>query len=81
MTPNATVSYMATQVEQRLVETKAARAWLMEDAAQGQTPQRTLRSLPMRLVARLTVRGAWHQGTVQNQPVSHTALGVGDLAR
>ncbi len=81
MTPNATVSYMATQVEQRLVEAKAARAWLMEDAAHDQTPRRTLRSLPMRLVVILTAYLDRHRGTVTNPPVSHTALGVGDLAR
>ncbi len=73
MTPNATVSYMATQVEQQLVEAKAARAWVIDDAANAQTPRRMRRSLPMRLIAILVSRVNWHRGAVTSTSRSHGA--------
>ena len=55
MTPNATVSYMAAQAERHLVEAKAARAWIVDEAAKDRAPRSGLLRLPRRLVAMLAV--------------------------
>jgi hypothetical protein len=47
MTPNATVSYMAAQTEGQLVEARAARAWIVDEAARSQTPGSGPSRLPM----------------------------------
>jgi hypothetical protein len=55
MTPNATVSYMAAQAERQLVEAKAARAWIVDEAARNRTTAAALR-LPERLGASRATR-------------------------
>jgi hypothetical protein len=81
MTPNATVIYMAAQAERQLVEAKAARAWIVDEAARNQAPGAGFR-LPMRLLATLAVRIHRHHRPVRStQSLPHSALGMADPAR
>ncbi len=82
MTPNATVSYMAAQAERQLVEAKAARAWIVDEAARNRTPGSGLVRLPLRLVAMLAACIDGRHRTVNTTPSRpHAALGTVDPAR
>ena len=82
MTPNATVSYMAAQAERHLVEAKAARAWIVDEAAKDRAPGSGFIRLPLRLLATLAVRINGHHRTVKTTPsLPHAALGTVDPAR
>jgi len=82
MTPNATVSYMARQVEQRLVEAKAARAWMADEAARRPLRGSGLVRLSARLVAMLGVRVAERRRTAETAgTASRSPIGAVDAAR
>jgi hypothetical protein len=82
MIPNATVSTMVRQTEQRLVEAKAARTRIADEAATNQTAGPGPLRLPMRLVTVLAARVAWHRGTGRTAPSrTHGTLGAVDSAR
>ena len=82
MTPNATVSYMTAQLEHQLLEAKAARARMVDEAARDRPPGSGPIRLPLRLLAILAGRFDGHHGTVTTaQSRSHAALGVVDPAR
>jgi hypothetical protein len=82
MTPNATVNYMAAQTERQLLEAKAARAWIVDEAARNRTPGSGPSRLPMRLLAMLAVRFNGHHGAVKTPPpIPHSTLGMADPAR
>jgi hypothetical protein len=82
MTPNATVSYLAAQTERQRVEAKAARAWIVDEAARDRTPGWGLARLPMRLRAMLAVRIDGRGRTAKTmQSMPHSALVMADPAR
>ncbi len=82
MTPNATVSYMAAQAERHLVEAKAARAWIVDEAAKDRAPGSGLLRLPRRLVAMLAVFADERRGTTKtSQAVPLAPLSMVDPAQ
>ncbi len=78
MNPNATVSYMAAQADRQLVEAKAARAWIVDEAARDRTPGSGLVRLPLRLLATLASRIGGHHGIVGPPWVVPTLCGAAD---
>jgi hypothetical protein len=82
MTPNATVSYMAAQAERQLVEAKAARAWIVDEAVRNQAPGSGIVHLPLRLIATLAARiHGLHRPVKSTQTLPNSALGMADPAR
>ena len=81
MTPNATVSYMASQAERQLVEAKAARAWIVDEAVRNQAPGRGSSACPCGCLRcwRFASTGATNHEDTRTLP--HTALGMADPAR
>ena len=81
MTPNATVSYMASQAERQLVEAKAARAWIVDEAARNQTPGR---ARPPASAAARDAGGSYHRASPDREDGAvppHAALGMVDPTR
>jgi len=78
MTPNATVSYMTAQLEHQLLEAKAARARMVDQATPDRPRGLGPIGLPMRLVALLASRFGGHHGTVGPPWVVPTLCGAAD---
>jgi hypothetical protein len=82
MTPNGTVSYLASQIERQLVEAKAARAWIVDEAVRNQAPGIGPVRLLLRLIAVLSDRiHGLHRPVTSKQTLPTSRFSMADPSR